>query len=287
MSLLKFALIGLLAHALRELGRIFVSIMVRLQDSDCELGIKYRIITGKDCPELLDISDEVVVSSWPEFMLKNPVANEYWADLYQTFPEFQFAMLEISTNNVIAVGNSIPLAWDGNYGDLPDNGWEWALARGFKDCAVSRAPNIQCALSLTIPQNYRGRGISAQALQAMKTIGKAYGFDAMMAPVRPNLKSRYPLTTMEQYTRWQNDDGLPFDPWIRVHVRLGAGIVKVCTRSMRIIGTVEDWERWTGMRFPESGMYIVPGALVPVEIDYGANQGIYVEPNVWMRHSLR
>ena len=41
------------------------------------------------------------------------------------------------------------------------------------------------------------------------------------------------------------------------------------------------------MRFPESGMYIVPGALVPVEIDHDANQGTYVEPNVWMRHPLR
>ena len=121
----------------------------------------------------------------------------------------------------------------------------------------------------------------------MKAIGETHGFDAMIAPVRPTLKSRYPLTPMERYIQWQNDDGLPFDAWIRVHVRLGAEIVKVCSQSMRITGTVDDWEQWAEMRFPESGTYVVPGALVPIEIDRDTNQGTYVEPNVWMRHPIR
>lgn len=249
--------------------------------------MEFATITGKQCPDLMDISDEIIISSWPEFMRKDPVANKYWSDLYQTFPEFQFTLLETGTYNAIAVGSSIPLAWDGNLGDLPDDGWDWALEQGFKDYAAKRTPNIQCALSITVSQKYRGKGISAHAVQAMKSMCFANGFHTMIAPVRPSFKSLYPLTPMERYIQWRNDDGLPFDPWIRVHVRLGAEIVKVCPQSMRITGTVEDWEHWTGMRFPESGMYIVPGALVPVEIDHDANQGTYVEPNVWMRHPLR
>jgi hypothetical protein len=47
---------------------------------------------------------------------------------------------------------------------------------------------------------------------------------------------------------------------------------------------VADWEEWTEMTFPESGAYVVPGALVPVEIDRERNEGVYVEPNVWMVH---
>jgi len=35
---------------------------------------------------------------------------------------------------------------------------------------------------------------------------------------------------------------------------------------------------------PGSGDYIVPGALVPVTVDCGRNEGRYVEPNVWMKH---
>jgi hypothetical protein len=40
------------------------------------------------------------------------------------------------------------------------------------------------------------------------------------------------------------------------------------------------------MRFPDSGPYVVPGALVPVEIDRDRDQGRYVEPNVWVRHRI-
>jgi len=249
-------------------------------------AMEFATVTGKQYPDLMDISDEIIISSWPEFMRKDPVANEYWGDLYQNFPEFQFALLETGTDKVVCVGSSIPLAWDGNFDDLPDDGWDWALEKGFEHYAAGRTTNIQCALSITIPQNYRGKDISVHAVEAMRTIGKSQGFDAMIAPVRPSLKSLYPLTPIESYIQWQNDDGLPFDLWLRVHVRLGAEIVKVCPQSMRITGTIEEWESWTEMRFPESGKYIVPGALVPVEIDYDANQGTYTEPNVWMRHPL-
>ena len=38
------------------------------------------------------------------------------------------------------------------------------------------------------------------------------------------------------------------------------------------------------MKFPQTGDYVVPGALVPVQIDRERDQGIYVEPNVWMVH---
>ena len=55
---------------------------------------------------------------------------------------------------------------------------------------------------------------------------------------------------------------------------------------MTITGTVSEWEAWTGMPFPDSGEYVVPGALVPVSIDRELDRGRYVEPNVWVLHRL-
>jgi len=55
---------------------------------------------------------------------------------------------------------------------------------------------------------------------------------------------------------------------------------------MTIPGTIAEWEDWAKMVFPETGSYVVSGALEPVEIDREADQGLYVEPNVWMRHRL-
>jgi hypothetical protein len=48
---------------------------------------------------------------------------------------------------------------------------------------------------------------------------------------------------------------------------------------------VGEWEEWTELAFPETGTYVVPGALVPIEIDRDRDEGAYVEPNVWMVHS--
>jgi hypothetical protein len=67
-------------------------------------------------------------------------------------------------------------------------------------------------------------------------------------------------------------------------VRLGGEILGVCAESMTIEGSVAEWEEWAAMPFPETGRYVVPGALVPVAIDRVRDRGRYVEPNVWVRH---
>ena len=53
-----------------------------------------------------------------------------------------------------------------------------------------------------------------------------------------------------------------------------------------IEGTPEEWHAWTGLTFPDSGPYVVPGALQPVEFDLAWNRGVYEDPNYWMRHAL-
>jgi hypothetical protein len=90
---------------------------------------------------------------------------------------------------------------------------------------------------------------------------------------------------MGRYVRWRRPDGAPFDPWLRVHWRLGARVLRIATRSMLVAAPVSDWERWTGLPFPADGRYVVPGALVPVRVARG--RGRHVEPNMWMLHPVR
>ena len=89
---------------------------------------------------------------------------------------------------------------------------------------------------------------------------------------------------MENFARWTRDDSLHIDPWIRTHQRLGATILRSAQPSMIITGTVAEWEQWTGMVFPETGRYVVPDALDPVDIDHEKDCGTYAETNLWMRH---
>ena len=54
---------------------------------------------------------------------------------------------------------------------------------------------------------------------------------------------------------------------------------------MKITGTVEEWQEWTGMAFRDEGAHVFPGGLAPLTVIDGL--GRYWEPNVWMVHRLR
>jgi hypothetical protein len=134
-----------------------------------------------------------------------------------------------------------------------------------------------------VPRALQGRGISRPAVEGMREIAARHSLGGVIAPVRPSLKERYPLTPIERYATWKRDDTLPFDPWMRVHARLGAAILKPEPRSLRITGSIGEWEEWTGMRFPDDGEYVFPGGLAPLSVRGG--RGEYWEPNVWMHHA--
>ena len=219
----------------------------------------------------------------PEFMHHDSGAGRLWDRLFTDFADFQFAVTD--GNGVIAAGNSVPLFWDGGVEDLPhDIGG--ILERAVADLQTSRKPNTASALLAMVVPGEQGRGLSGVVLRAMKRGAAERGFGDLIAPVRPTLKHRYPLTPMDRYHRWTRPDGLPFDPWLRVHRRMGARFLKVAPECMTVTGSIREWEQWTGMSFPESGPYVVPGALQPVRMDLEKDLGLYVEPNVWMRHPV-
>jgi hypothetical protein len=123
-------------------------------------------------------------------------------------------------------------------------------------------------------------------IEAMASIARRHGFRDLIAPLRPSWKERYPLTPIERYAAWTREDGLPFDPWLRTHVRLGGELLRPEPRSLRITGSVGEWEGWVGMPFPESGRFVFPQGLAPLEVDREADRGTYFEPNVWARHRV-
>jgi GNAT superfamily N-acetyltransferase len=245
----------------------------------------YTVYTYAERPDLeAATSTEDFVRQWPQFMYFDPVTEQHYPTMYERYPEFQF-YLENGDGTAVACCNSIPIAWDGTTADLPA-GWDDGLARGASGALNSIAPNTLCGVQATVSANFSGCGLGSALVQTMRKLASDRGFHALIAPVRPSVKARYPLTPIERYVTWTREDGLLFDPWLRIHQRLGASILCTAPESMTIPGKVADWEQWAEMRFPESGDYIVPGALVPVNIDCELDRGLYVEPNVWMLHAL-
>jgi GNAT superfamily N-acetyltransferase len=229
-----------------------------------------------------DIDAEV----WPEYNRHGDVMNRYWGRLEDEFPEFQFMLYDDESGEVVALGNTAACVWNGSDDGLAE-GIDDALAAAFDARAQGRQPTALCALAAQIRPQFQGQGLAVRMLQEMAALARGHGLSHLIAPVRPSFKERYPLAPIERYIHWTRDDGTPFDPWLRTHVRLGGRIVSGLARSLRITGTVAEWEQWTAMRFPDDGEYTFPHGLAPVTIDRAGDRGSYWEPNVWVVHDLR
>jgi len=220
-------------------------------------------------------------------MFYDSVASEHWDGLFEIFSEFQFALVSQESQAVAGIANSVPLLWEAGVHELPDEGWDWAVIKSASDHAEGLQPNMLCGLQISVAPNFQGKGLSKVLLQEMIELARSKGLPSVIVPVRPSFKDRYPLTPIDRYIKWTVDQGLPYDPWLRVHVRNGGRIVKACPLAMKIVGKVSEWEEWTGLRFFDSGEYIVSGALVPIHIDVEEDVGTYVEPNVWVVHEVK
>lgn len=245
---------------------------------------RFEVITAPTHPGYRDLVRGMTKAAWPEFMLHEQVAGELWHELLDSFPEYQLAMYDPEAGRAAAMGNSFPIRWDEPLENLPDGGWDWAFQQAVRDHHRGIEPNYHCAIQVVIHPDYRSQGLSSAVIEAVQAVTRAKGYNGLIIPVRPNLKSRYPLISIDDYVHWHDEEGLPFDAWLRVHARLGGRIIKICHESKTIRGTVAEWEAWTGMKFPQTGEYVIQGALVPVQVDIAADEGVYVEPNVWMLH---
>jgi len=223
--------------------------------------------------------------TWPEFMQHDRIVNKYWPDLYTGFLKFQFALF--GKHEIVGIGNTVPLNWQRPFSELPDTGLDWAMEKASNDFQPRLKPDLLIGVQILINPKFQSHGISYEMLRIMKDIAKSNGIDNLALPVRPTLKSDYPLIPVEKYINWQNKNNLPFDPWIRVHIKAGGKIIGICNKSMIISGTVSEWEKWTGSVFPDSGDYIVNNALIPINVDKNNDTGTYIEPNVWIIHELK
>ena len=240
-------------------------------------------------PHLADRLEQLIVEEWPGYAYeaRAPRNGAPFTDrgfLTRRWPAFQFALLDGRT--LVAGAHTVPLRWEGAVDDLPDDGWDWAIARAAADTEVGRPPTVLCGLFVTVATAHRGRGLARAAVDAFVELAREAGLPRVVIPVRPPSKLDHPEVSMAEFLAWTRPDGLPSDPWLRTHVRAGGRIVGPCHRAWSLGGSVADWERWSGRPLPVTGRYVLPGCLVPVDIDVEADDGLYVEPNVWVVHEV-
>ncbi|WP_284418858.1 MULTISPECIES: hypothetical protein [unclassified Bradyrhizobium] len=197
------------------------------------------------------------------------------------------AIAALDGDEVVGRGFAIPFAFgiDGRT-DLPNAGWDEVIRWGHEDRMLGRRPTTMSALEIALLPKARLPGSSLAMLEALKGCARAKGFAELYAPVRPNQKHLAPRTPMHAYLEQRRADGQLADSWLRTHLGIGGEIVKIAPCSMTIVGTLAEWSQWTGVPFDRSGEIEIPGALVPLLASIEHDHAVYVEPNVWIRHSV-
>lgn len=220
--------------------------------------------------------------SWPLFMQQDPTGQLYYGEIDKVA---DYVLLATDGDEPVAKAYSAPFAF-GSKGreELPATGWDGVVRWQHADRLAGRAANIATALEIVVLKERQGTGIASTMVKALRDNAFRLGHDVLYAPVRPSQKSEEPETPMDEYAWRVRDDGLPYDAWLRVHVRAGGRILKVCPLSMTIVGTLAQWREWTGLPFDNDGPVIVEGALTPVLVSTAHDVGVYVEPNVWVEH---
>ena len=141
------------------------------------------------------------------------------------------------------------------------------------------------AIAISVSPSQQGRRLSSRMIQTFTDNARAASLsNGVIAPVRPTWKERYPLIPIERYIDWRRADATHFDPWIRIHERVGGEILGAAPRSMVIRSPASDWHEWTGFELPSDGEYVFPGGLSTLLVEDGI--GTHVEPNVWMLHRV-
>jgi hypothetical protein len=256
----------------------------RLRAAGLEIPAGYSIVSYDERPDLDSAIDELLAATWPAYMNEDEVANAHFGRAYSDWPSLQTMLLD-GGGRLVALGNAMPLVWDGTDEGLPE-GWREQVIQSVADTDAGREMNTLGAMQIAMRGDSRGAGLSGTMVGAMRAAARASGYQAVIACVRPTAKDKYPLTPIERYAFWTREDGLPFDPWMRLHARLGARVVRASPQAMIVRGSVADWESWTGMKFPDSGSYVVPRATQPVAIDRQRDEGLYYDQNVWMVHRV-
>jgi len=245
--------------------------------------VEYNVTSISERPDLIEEINQMYSSAWPGFVAGEKVMNAYWGIISENFSDHQ--LLLMNDDKILAIVNSAAFHLGNEPHDISSDGLYWGLKKISHDICNHKKPDNLMALQVVVNPQYTGKGLSYYCIKELKKFAAEMGYANIYIPLRPSKKHLYPLIPIEKYIHFIDKSNQPYDPWLRVNVKLGGEIIKPC-KGIKIIDSIEQWEKWTGIKFPFEGSYIVPFAMSPVDVDLKKNQVTYNQENVWIRHRI-
>ncbi|MGH9892721.1 MAG: GNAT family N-acetyltransferase [bacterium] len=250
-------------------------------------GVTVRSITSvADRPELLVAAQQIFDVAWSPTLMIPSVSSHLIPRLLTDFSKFVLVAVTDNPIEPLGYAAAIPFVGPDDLLDLPDGGYDEVFTRAVQDFDAGRTPTMLAALAIAVMPKHRGSGVSEGLARALCDLARSHRFSHLVVPVRPAHKAADPFVSMDRYAFRTRQDGAPADPWIRVHWRLGATIVKICPSSMTMRASIAAWEEATRVSFGSSGLYAIPDGLAPLRVDCERREAVLVEPNVWMAYRI-
>lgn len=240
-----------------------------------------KLFTLMQMPFLKKKMDGMHVQTWPSYFEGSAVLREYWPQLYDQFPNYQF-MLFNEAGDTVACGNTVPIYWDETVDGIP-KGWDGGLIRGIH---AEQTPNTLLVLAGVVHPDYQGKGYSSLLIHAFKQLADHYNLNQLLIPVRPTDKAAQPDLDFETYCLEKNDEGHSVDRWVRAHQRMGGKIIGIEKESQRISASIDQWEMWYNTDIKRAGAHRFADTLQDVSIQFDKGIGEYYDPCVWVLHSI-
>ena len=185
-------------------------------------------------------------------MHHNESGGRYWERLYDEHPDFQLALLD--GDELVAELHSLPLAWDGTRRRPARR-----LGRRVHPRLRERPRGGPCSARSRSRWRPSGRAGSSRRTCSRRCATRRPGAASASSSRRSGRRSSaLPADPDRAYSGWRRADGSHFDPWLRVHERVGGELIAPAPESMVIEAPVADWEEWTGSRSPTTATTSCP-----------------------------
>ena len=231
-------------------------------------------------PDLKERMQALELEAYPAFFEGQSTYYEAMERLGDAVSHLKLAVID-RNDQLLAGAEAVALTWNGNDEDLPE-GYDASLQRAITVKENGIQPDTICLVNLMVSEAARGRRLTVKLMQAFWNTDPGFKPHALIGNIRGALKHEHPATPLSEYIAWTNDDGKPYDPWIRSFLDAGARLGPVVDETLTITSSLENWSRWTGMEFSKNGDYIIPMGLAPLRVDCERDEGRYVEPGVWI-----
>ena len=232
-----------------------------------------------DDPALKARVGELEDDSFPAFLNEEPTWQRTQDDILTVFDKYHFFVLDEETDKAAAVSVNVPLAWDGESGSLP--GYNELLELCLKQNQEGQKPSALVGILGAVSPDFRGQGVSELFNDGAAQLLQRYGIGSYLSPVRPSNKQLYPNYTMEEFLSWRTADGGLVDPWLNHFKGMGATDLGIAHDAITLSAPIAQWTEWTGMQFPVTGEYVIPGGHRMLQVDVDTGIAKYGEDHLW------